>query len=277
MSELQSILVDVFSNPHSPEEREVLTAKAIKLMRPPDPKPEPTTPLTAKERYAAYLATTEWRARRISIIRRDKKRCTECGSKRRLQVHHKTYERVGEELPEDLITLCDDCHCKAHGLPSPHQQMQAANPQEPQLSKRERAKRAHQLIWAKLYDPTIPADARRLRIIALHQNAPTQERKELKAAFQTPGWKEARKEARKNRRNTENVAQHSRRMRKRAERKFARDAAKAARPVLTPPRLLEVASVREVADHIRPRRRHRSSEEKAAFKANLIAMGQAVP
>lgn len=28
----------------------------------------------------------------------------------RLHVHHRTYERLGEELPEDLVVLCEVCH-----------------------------------------------------------------------------------------------------------------------------------------------------------------------
>jgi 5-methylcytosine-specific restriction endonuclease McrA len=31
-----------------------------------------------------------------------------------LEVHHRTYERVGEERPADVIALCKACHEKHH-------------------------------------------------------------------------------------------------------------------------------------------------------------------
>jgi hypothetical protein len=37
-------------------------------------------------------------------------RCQQCGAGRALQVHHRTYDRVGAEWDEDLQVLCADCH-----------------------------------------------------------------------------------------------------------------------------------------------------------------------
>jgi hypothetical protein len=28
----------------------------------------------------------------------------------KLEVHHRTYTRLGFEIPEDITVLCDDCH-----------------------------------------------------------------------------------------------------------------------------------------------------------------------
>lgn len=42
-------------------------------------------------------------------------RCTRCGSKRDLEVHHKTYAHLGCESDADLDVLCGDCHEKHHG------------------------------------------------------------------------------------------------------------------------------------------------------------------
>ena len=36
--------------------------------------------------------------------------CQACGSKKRITVHHKTYERFGNEKISDLMPLCWDCH-----------------------------------------------------------------------------------------------------------------------------------------------------------------------
>ena len=43
-------------------------------------------------------------------------KCERCGSKKDLQVHHKTYKRKGHELPGDVELLCKTCHEKEHGL-----------------------------------------------------------------------------------------------------------------------------------------------------------------
>ena len=66
--------------------------------------------------YKLYLQTEEWQRTRLDAIERAHGMCEKCGSADNLQVHHKTYERRGEELPEDLIVLCEQCHKKEHGL-----------------------------------------------------------------------------------------------------------------------------------------------------------------
>lgn len=63
--------------------------------------------------YSEYLASPEWRelANRVKV--RDGC-CVICGSTRRLQVHHRTYERIGCEKLTDLTTVCDACHALYH-------------------------------------------------------------------------------------------------------------------------------------------------------------------
>jgi hypothetical protein len=61
--------------------------------------------------YQEYLKTPHWLSTREKARIRAHNRCQICNSdERQLQVHHRTYERRGEELPEDLIVLCDECH-----------------------------------------------------------------------------------------------------------------------------------------------------------------------
>ena len=60
--------------------------------------------------YQQYLQTPEWFARRTAALRRAGYRCQLCNRTGRLEVHHRTYERRGNESPEDLIVLCDECH-----------------------------------------------------------------------------------------------------------------------------------------------------------------------
>jgi hypothetical protein len=65
--------------------------------------------------YAAFLLSAEWRAMRLAAIHRAGGRCLVCNSSERLEVHHRTYERVGGgELPDDLVVLCDWCHGLFH-------------------------------------------------------------------------------------------------------------------------------------------------------------------
>lgn len=73
--------------------------------------------LAKKKEYEAYLRSPEWDAKRALVLERDGHRCVRCGSKRKLQVHHKTYARFKEELLDDLETLCGGqagCHKVEH-------------------------------------------------------------------------------------------------------------------------------------------------------------------
>ena len=64
--------------------------------------------------YAEYLQTDHWRSTRAKALRRADYACQICGSKEHLHVHHRTYVRRGEELPKDLIVLCESCHALYH-------------------------------------------------------------------------------------------------------------------------------------------------------------------
>lgn len=61
-------------------------------------------------KYEAYLLTDKWKKLSFSIKKRDGFKCTICGSKNKLQVHHKHYKNIFHEKPEDLITVCNICH-----------------------------------------------------------------------------------------------------------------------------------------------------------------------
>lgn len=64
--------------------------------------------------YLKYLSSDHWAVLRIKILTRDNFKC-KCGSEA-TQVHHLTYERIQNELDEDLVSICRSCHLKAHGL-----------------------------------------------------------------------------------------------------------------------------------------------------------------
>lgn len=68
--------------------------------------------------YQKYIASPEWKKKRDERIKLDNNQCQICGSKTKLEVHHLTYDRVFQEDMDDLITLCDRCHRKVHGMDS---------------------------------------------------------------------------------------------------------------------------------------------------------------
>jgi hypothetical protein len=64
--------------------------------------------------YSSYLSGTHWRSLREFYIDERGISCTgECG-RDGTQLHHKTYERLGKELLDDLVLLCSDCHSSLH-------------------------------------------------------------------------------------------------------------------------------------------------------------------
>jgi 5-methylcytosine-specific restriction endonuclease McrA len=66
--------------------------------------------------YKEYLKTKEWQRKRKEKLEEANYKCQRCNIFGvELDVHHLTYERRGEELPEDLIVLCKKCHAKEHG------------------------------------------------------------------------------------------------------------------------------------------------------------------
>ena len=66
--------------------------------------------------YAAYLNSPHWRKPRQDFLAstRYAGRCTQCGTADNLDVHHINYERLGQELPCDLASLCRGCHSRMH-------------------------------------------------------------------------------------------------------------------------------------------------------------------
>jgi hypothetical protein len=71
-------------------------------------------PVPYQEWYRQYLQTSEWRERAEATKARFGGHCALCNGTDGLEAHHRTYERVGHELPEDLTALCSDCHGAYH-------------------------------------------------------------------------------------------------------------------------------------------------------------------
>ena len=64
--------------------------------------------------YSQYLLTSHWRKVRKAAIERADGHCQLCGETQRLEVHHNTYQRLGEEKPTDVVCLCRECHVMFH-------------------------------------------------------------------------------------------------------------------------------------------------------------------
>ena len=61
-------------------------------------------------KYLDYLKSQEWKLKRDEVLVFWKGLCALCYSDKDVQVHHRTYERLGHELLTDLLPLCDPCH-----------------------------------------------------------------------------------------------------------------------------------------------------------------------
>lgn len=63
--------------------------------------------------YQLYMQSEAWKELRQKIIELDGHSCRKCGASATLEVHHKTYARLGNEDLDDLVTLCARCHGRA--------------------------------------------------------------------------------------------------------------------------------------------------------------------
>ena len=68
----------------------------------------------ASQRYIKYLQSEGWKIKRGGALTAAAYRCQVCNSSKRLDVHHRTYSRLGDEYPEDLTVLCRECHTLFH-------------------------------------------------------------------------------------------------------------------------------------------------------------------
>lgn len=69
--------------------------------------------------YSEKLRSVEWQKKRLEIMQRDEWKCTKCNAATFLNVHHTEYIKgfnPWEYEDSCLITLCEECHKKEHGL-----------------------------------------------------------------------------------------------------------------------------------------------------------------
>lgn len=63
--------------------------------------------------YSLYLRTEHWKRTRTLALDRYGSACVLCNATP-VNVHHRTYERLGNERLDDLIVLCEPCHRRHH-------------------------------------------------------------------------------------------------------------------------------------------------------------------
>lgn len=69
-----------------------------------------------REYYDAYIKSERWANKRAMVLKRCSQTCEGCGVRPATQVHHLTYEHLGDELLFELVGLCRDCHERVHGI-----------------------------------------------------------------------------------------------------------------------------------------------------------------
>ncbi|MFB7716766.1 HNH endonuclease signature motif containing protein [Nocardia sp. NPDC056100] len=67
----------------------------------------PTKPRSV---YETYIASSWWVNRRRDYFTKHEKKCSGCGGREGISLHHKTYARKGAELDSDLVPVCQPCH-----------------------------------------------------------------------------------------------------------------------------------------------------------------------
>lgn len=96
-----------------------------------------------------FLQSTAWAIIKVDLFMLRGQQCEMCGRTTALQVHHLTYDRYGgNEVPEDLIILCGNCHMRIHGLRSDRFPM--SKTERKAARKERRAKRKEQVRMRKI-------------------------------------------------------------------------------------------------------------------------------
>lgn len=67
-----------------------------------------------KRNYDRYISSVVWKNKSEKIKSKRGNKCQVCGGENELQVHHNTYDRLGNEDDNDLVLLCKSCHFLFH-------------------------------------------------------------------------------------------------------------------------------------------------------------------
>lgn len=79
-------------------------------------------------KYQRYLMSPVWAEKRAKRLKKDGHKCFMCKTEKRLKVHHLHYDTLYSESNKCLVTLCTDCHDKAHQEATKHLLLEALDP-----------------------------------------------------------------------------------------------------------------------------------------------------
>jgi hypothetical protein len=69
-----------------------------------------------REEYQEYLCSPEWRRRRDLVLSRAHGVCEGCREREASEVHHLTYQNIGNEFLWELVAVCRGCHERVHQI-----------------------------------------------------------------------------------------------------------------------------------------------------------------
>jgi 5-methylcytosine-specific restriction endonuclease McrA len=69
--------------------------------------------IKSRSDYFEYLKSKNWKRKRRLVFRKKGRVCFVCGG-RAWNVHHKNYNRLGNERLSDLEPVCELCHKRIH-------------------------------------------------------------------------------------------------------------------------------------------------------------------
>ena len=112
--------------------------------------------------YEAYLRSPEWEAKKAEYRANPRlpQACVVCGN-RRVDLHHRTYLRVGRERLTDLVPLCRDHHDEAHKIRLAMREARVRKPKSPRAQSQSDAAwlaTARQLDWIRRLGGTPPPE-----------------------------------------------------------------------------------------------------------------------
>lgn len=117
--------------------------------------------------YSRYLQSEYWT---VFCKHIRKKSCFCCRLESQLQVHHITYERLGQEWPTDVITVCDNCHVAIHDIAKAGTDLSQAHiVHRKSLQKKERRNQPQWVSFFKLLNRSSRQTPHELRIFLEHK------------------------------------------------------------------------------------------------------------
>ena len=64
--------------------------------------------------YHEYMISEQWRDFREFAYKMLGRQCAKCGGSSHIELHHKTYFRLGHEKVPDVVPMCRVCHNRFH-------------------------------------------------------------------------------------------------------------------------------------------------------------------